>query len=457
MARESCEPTLNQKGLVNGIPKRNNYFSGKAVTAKNLTQEQSYFIDKIKQMNSELSGYGIVNGFGIDTFNSSKQIIYLNPGIGVDSVGNLLALYQGREFKLPRSLEEGDYIYLRLLEKGAERVARNNDEECGSECCFNYIVEEFEIVLEKENFNLDVNEVCREEGKKIKINHKQKLLKERAPFLLLGRYRRGKDKTGNLNISERVYLHTNTELSKLLCKIEHHHVRSLNKQFGDVFAVSSISGVEPNGDGKLELLAGNNISISSEENKITVATKGGFYQTYEVNFKDSNRHEITHSQGRYPVVDVYKAIEIKGSVIAYDHKELIYKARDLNIPLEIYVNSIGAKPLTEYIDTYKVAVVTRGPKVKKSQSYMNSKKISKNVFDSYEIKNFSPAVTKRLAKEIKYNIPNIMIAKHYKYVKVIGKEENLNIEVTHLDSNRVEFINRGENKPPVKLMVILTT
>lgn len=455
MATESCEPTLNRTAVNTSTATRNNYFSGKRMNAKDLILEQRYFIEKIKRMNSELTGYGIVNGLTIPDKNASKQELQLNPGIGVDSHGNFLVLYEKKLFPLARKLEDGDYIYLRFLEQGQQRVPREDDEACGSECCFNHIAEEMEIVLDKEFLNLEANDICHGD-KKRKIQHKVKELKTKSPFLLLGRYYKGQDGSGNLDTSDRVELHTNAELSKLLCDIEQHHVRSLNGLFGDVSAISSINGKKPTAIGEFELLAGNNISISSDENSITVATKGGFHETYSFMLEASVKHEIVHQQNRYPMVDIYKAIEVKNTVMAHESKELLRIARDLNMQPEVYFESIAAQPLELYIDKFENPTREGVEGVKKRSTYAKSKKTTKNVFDTINIKEYSPAVIKKLGSEIQYNLPTIMVSKHYKYEKVVGGKEVINVKVTHLDSNRVEIQNLYKTKG-ISLMVILST
>jgi len=449
---ESCDPKINQTCIAQGAPKRNNYFSGKYISAEDLTLEQEYFINKIKQMNSELSGYGIINGLTISRFNNTDQHIVVNPGIGIDSCGNALVIYNETKFTLPDKLNDGDYIYLRFLEKGKDRVARSNDEECGDECCYNHIVEDMVIYLDETLLTLEANDIC-SESKEMKNHHKLEYLeKASTPFLLLGRYKYV-GKQGKIDNSDRVILHTNAELSKRLCYLLDHHVRSVNGEYGDVTAVSTINSAKPDEDGDFEIIAGNNISISSEENRVTIATKGGFHQTYIFSLIANKKYEISHQQSRYPIVDVYEAIEIKNTFIAYEHKELLMKARDLNIAPEIYFDSIGAQPLEEYIDKFEKPI-TRG--LKKTGAYTTSKKMTKNVLDSINIRDYSLAVTKSLAKEIRYNLSSMMVTKHYKYEKIVGAKNALNIKVTHLDSNRVEVQNLDE-QGSVNLMVILNT
>jgi len=460
MAIEPCEPTLNRPSVSTDIPTRNHYFSGKAMKAEDMILEQRYFIEKIKRVNAALSGYGIVNGLTIATFNSSLKHIEVNPGVGVDSHGNLLTLYTKQKMTLPRSLKDGDYIYLKFLEKGQKRVAREDDTNCGDACCFNHIGEETEIYVDQKLFTFKPNEVCRE-SKETKVHDKIAYLKNKAPFLLLGQYRRGKDNRGNIDSSERIVLHTNAELSQLLCDIEHHHVRSLNGKYGDLTAVTKINGEKPESSGAFDIVAGNNISIKTEAHTITISTKNGSHQEYYIGLEQrdevypaQNVYEITHNRHAFPTVDVYKRVEEKVYSMAYDLKELQAKARDLQIPLKRYMAHVEAEPLLDVLESKKP--VTRAFEGKKKSAYLYSNTQTKTVLDKQGITQYSPKVFKILEKEIKYNVPNIFVIKNYNYEKIVGAESGMLVKVTHLDNNRVEIENL-DFKNGISLLVILNT
>ncbi len=453
---ESCTPKINQTCIAQGAPKRNNYFSGKYISAEDLTLEQEYFINKIKQMNSELSGYGIINGLTISGFNNTDENIVINPGIGIDSCGNVLAIYNETKFTLPDKLNDGDYIYLRFLEKGKNRVARKNDEECGDECCVNHIVEEMEIYVDETLLTLESNDICTE-SKEMKIHHKLEYLeKASVPFLLLGRYKYVRKK-GIINNSDRIMLHTNAELSKLLCHIEHNHVRSLNGEHGDLKAISTINNLESDITGALEIVAGNNISVTSEEHKITIATRNGFHNEYEFLLNKDDKHIIAHNRNAFPSVDVYKRVEEKAYNVVYEYNELAAKARDMQLtPIE-YFDFVGAKYLTEFIDTL---VVPKGDSNKKrSAVYSNSKMRTKNVLDKFDIKEYSSKVVKVLDKEIRYNISDLMVVQNYNYEKIVGGSTDIKIKVTHLDNRRVEVknISMKASKGNDHFLVIINT
>lgn len=461
MSKQSCEPTLNVSTVSTGLPTRNHYFSGKAMSADDMILEQKYFIEKLKRMNSELSGYGIVNGLTIASFNSSLKSIDVNPGVAVDSHGNLLLLYTKQPMLLPDTLKDGDYIYLRFLEKGQQRVARADDKDCGDSCCFNHISEETEVYLDQKLLTFKANEICRE-SKETKIQDKVAYLKRKSSFLLLGRYRKGKNNRGNIDTSERVVLHTNAELSQLLCDIEKHHVRSLNGKFGDLSAITTLNGEGAGGSGDFALVAGNNISVSTEENKITISTKNGSHEEYFLTLKKKdavnkiqNKHEIAHNRHAFPTVDVYRRVEEKSYEMAYDIKELQAKARDMQVSVDDYMTHVKAKPL---LDMYRTKQpVRRGIDTMEKSPYLYSNTRTKSILDKQGVKEYSPKVLKVLDKEIKYNAPNIFVVKNYNYEKIVGGQSDIAVKITHLDNNRIEIENLDEKKESSSLLVILNT
>lgn len=455
MSPKPCEPTLNAIVFSSKVPIRNHYFSGKAMNADDMILEQKYFIEKLKRMNSELSGYGIVNGLTIASFNSMNRNMEINPGVGVDSHGNLLLLYRRQLMKLPRSLKDGDYIYLRFNERGEKRVPRADDKECGKECCFNYIMEESELYLDPELLTMRPNEVCHD-GKERRLNDKVDYLRRQAPFLLLGRYRKGKNGKGNIDVSERVDLHTNAELSALLCDIEKHHVRSLNGRFGDLTAVTTLNGEKPNAAGNFEMVAGNNISIETDENRITISTRNGSHQEYYVTLEPgkAKAYEILHNQHAYPSVDIYKRVGGKVRKKVYEIKEIQRQARDLQLSVDEYMQKSDVEPLEAVLMKKKptVGMTASGEAVSKYR-YSNAR--TKTILDKHQITEYSPKVINHLDKEIKYNLNKFFVLKSYAYEKVLSEGNALPVKVTHLDNTRVEIENVGEKT--ISLLVILNT
>lgn len=455
MSPKPCEPKLNSIVFSSKLPIRNHYFSGKAMNADDMILEQKYFIERLKRINSELSGYGIVNGLTIAAFNSMKKSIEINPGVGVDSHGNLLVLYTRQSMILPRSLEDGDYIYLRFTERGEKRVPRAGDKNCGKECCFNYIMEEAEVYLDNSLFTLKANDICYD-SKESRINDKVAYLKRKSPFLLVGRYQKTKNGKGNIDVSDRVKLHSNAELSQLLCDLQMHHVRSLNGKYGDLSAVTTLNGENPNVSGNFEIVAGNNISIDTDDSKITIATKNGSHQEYYVTVApgEAVAHEILHNQHAYPSVDVYKRIGGAFKRKVYEVKEIQKQARDLQLSVDDYIVKADVESLESFL-VKKKPVVGMTATRQTASPYLYSNARTKTVLDKHDITEYSPKVLSRLDKEIKYNVSKFFVLKSYQYEKVLSDGNGLPVKVIHLDNTRVAIENLSEKD--ISLLVILNT
>ncbi len=323
---------LNENiGISTNKLKRNNYFKGKRILAKDLVLEQNYFINKIKELNREVLGYGIVSG--LEAIVKEDKLL-VSAGVGLDSCGNCLALYEDTEFELPKNLKKGDYLGLVLTDIGEEKVPKegvtNNESStdnsvCGDECCFNHIVEEMKLEVLSEPFKQEINSVCVGE-KKLYTDSNVK------SSLCLGRYDEG-NKT--ITPSGRTYLATNAELSQLLCKIKNEYVSSLNGQHGDV-----------------KIVGGNNISIKSENREITVSTVDRSFREYP-NFtllKGATR-PIDHDQGLFPSVDIYRRIIKENTTYTiYLDAEVASMAHDLNVDLDEYKGQLEVEGMETVIN-----------------------------------------------------------------------------------------------------------
>ncbi len=259
---DTCTFKQSEVCIATGTPKRNNYFSGKLMTHEHLITEQRYYIDKLKQMNREFTGYGVVNGL-VAAYNKTKKTITVGPGIGIDCCGNVLALH-GNTKPILKEMAEGDYIYLRFKEEGTGKAARYTKDACSSDCCDDYILENMEIFTDPSHLVVEINDICLNkkdyfsdvlnilkscgtseekilellENKQLGVI-KEMLTKCKVPkdiltrldnlsefkaklpngeqkngsFLLLGKYVNKK-----IDNSYRTELHTNAELSKALCE-----------------------------------------------------------------------------------------------------------------------------------------------------------------------------------------------------------------------------------------------
>jgi hypothetical protein len=69
---------------------RVNFFAGKLLTADDLSQEQTYHLDRYRRHNRFLHGWGIVSGLGVSVADDSTLTV--DPGLAVDCAGNELAV-----------------------------------------------------------------------------------------------------------------------------------------------------------------------------------------------------------------------------------------------------------------------------------------------------------------------------------------------------------------------------
>lgn len=76
---------------------RNNYFDGKLIVARDLTDEQRYFIGKDRRHNQQLHGWGVVCGLCVKQHPNPAcraQYVVIEPGTAIDCCG--------REIRVPR-------------------------------------------------------------------------------------------------------------------------------------------------------------------------------------------------------------------------------------------------------------------------------------------------------------------------------------------------------------------
>ena len=71
--------------MPNSPLKRPHFFSGKLLTAEDLSGEQQYVIEKFKRHNRSVHGFGIVSGLNV-TERSGRIIV--QPGLALDCDGN---------------------------------------------------------------------------------------------------------------------------------------------------------------------------------------------------------------------------------------------------------------------------------------------------------------------------------------------------------------------------------
>ena len=66
---------------------RNRYFAGYLLTAEDLENEQSYFVEKNRQHNRFLHGVGVVCGLEIKADPERNGSVIVSPGLAIDGIG----------------------------------------------------------------------------------------------------------------------------------------------------------------------------------------------------------------------------------------------------------------------------------------------------------------------------------------------------------------------------------
>lgn len=428
--------------------KRNDYYKGKRIDVDDLKLEQRYFMDKIRAINSALVGYGIVDGLTVKGVKNKEKKIIVNKGIGIDSHGNFIMLMADKTLDLPTVLKEGDHIYLKYSEKSEDRTSAAYEDTCNEACVFDHIVEDVEVYISDKFMVPEVDDVECASSKLLRFKSniseflnlpvfkrlgflkKMSQLSRDLPLLYIGQYVKS-GKRSSINTRDRVYLHTNAEISKLLCTIYQSYVRTVNGQSGDLNLVASISGVSPNESGEIELAAGNNVVIDEEENKLTISMKSGYHNEFFVQLlakgRKGSKREIEHGRSIFPSVDIYKRVEAGQGQSAVMYRDLLKEARALNMETKDFLAKIGAKT---YKELYKPTVHEKSKTV---HSMLKKAKIT----------DMSHSVMKEHDAKINVHIDNIYVVPKYSYEKVVGKDDSINIKVTHVDRNTVRLENNS--------------
>ena len=121
---------------------RNHYFYSKMLTARDLQDEQDYFLGKHKRHNRYLHGAGVVLGLEVTLVDNRVQI---NPGYALDCEGNEIIISETVELNPPEMKEI--YILLGHTEHKTEPTPTIGDSP-GNHIEYNRIEEGFEITFE---------------------------------------------------------------------------------------------------------------------------------------------------------------------------------------------------------------------------------------------------------------------------------------------------------------------
>jgi hypothetical protein len=82
---------------------RNNYFTGKLLTERDLTAEQRYAMDKLRLHHMVLHGWGVICGLRVRShrYCPDRRVI-VEPGLAVDSCGRFIRVLKEIEVELPK-------------------------------------------------------------------------------------------------------------------------------------------------------------------------------------------------------------------------------------------------------------------------------------------------------------------------------------------------------------------
>jgi hypothetical protein len=81
---------------------RNNYFTGKLLTERDLTAEQRYLIDKLRLHHIALHGWGVICGLKVRSHpHCPDRRAIVEPGLAVDSCGRFIRVLKEIEVELP--------------------------------------------------------------------------------------------------------------------------------------------------------------------------------------------------------------------------------------------------------------------------------------------------------------------------------------------------------------------
>ena len=85
---------MSEKGF-----RRNNFFSGRLLTAADLQLEQNYFREKQRLHNRALHGFGIVSGLEVSR---RRDKLVITAGLALDCEGNEIVVPETHSHPLPQ-------------------------------------------------------------------------------------------------------------------------------------------------------------------------------------------------------------------------------------------------------------------------------------------------------------------------------------------------------------------
>ena len=107
--------------------KRPNYFSGKLMSADDLTEEQNYLLEKHRRHLRTLHGIGIVDGLQVSV-DEQGETIAIDPGLAVDAHGREIQLNQGVTLLVPKNTSSPVLVVVEYTERFVDPVPVAEDE-----------------------------------------------------------------------------------------------------------------------------------------------------------------------------------------------------------------------------------------------------------------------------------------------------------------------------------------
>jgi hypothetical protein len=102
---------MSEKGF-----RRNNFFTGRLLTATDLELEQNYFREKQKLHNRALHGFGIVSGLEVS---HRRDKLLITNGLALDCEGNEIVIAESLSHPLPQLSDSSVFLIVHYHEREA--------------------------------------------------------------------------------------------------------------------------------------------------------------------------------------------------------------------------------------------------------------------------------------------------------------------------------------------------
>src|SRR5215204_811361 len=85
---------------------RNHYFTGKLLVERDFTDEQRYYVDKLRHHNQRLHGWGVVCGLRVKEHSTAacrNRFVLVEPGTAIDCCGHEIIVREETPFDLTQT------------------------------------------------------------------------------------------------------------------------------------------------------------------------------------------------------------------------------------------------------------------------------------------------------------------------------------------------------------------